>query len=129
MEDAVDSSEEPPVNQSARRRVVDLHLAFVVEKGVVRGHAQQWDPEMKAHWNATQASPSEGSGAAISAWAADQCREKAARRQSKRRMGIYPAPPMVANLTHERNSRFPSQLLRVPRPRLLRTRAGRSPGK
>lgn len=37
---------------------------------------EQWrGPEMKAHWDATRTYPSGEEGAAISAWAADQCRK------------------------------------------------------
>ena len=39
----------------------------------MKGHAQWWESEVKAHWGANHASLAEGLGAAISAWAANEC--------------------------------------------------------
>ena len=58
-----------PVAQEERRRVQDLHLAVSADKEVVKERVRRWDPEMKAHWNATRASPPEGVDAA------DQCQK------------------------------------------------------
>ena len=75
MRDAIATSDDLPVSQEARRRVVDLYLGFIVDKEVAGGNAQCRGPEMKAHWDATHASPSEGVGSAISARAATQRNE------------------------------------------------------
>ena len=56
MVDTFDTAEDLPVTYGNRRRAVDLHLAFVVEKVVVEEDAQWWNPEEEAHWDATRAS-------------------------------------------------------------------------
>ena len=73
MEGATDVSADMPVTQETCCRVEDLHLSFVADKEVAKENAQWRDPEMKADWGATDASPLEWVDAAIAASTADQC--------------------------------------------------------
>ena len=68
----MDTSEDAPAIQAKRRRVDDLPVAFSVEKEVGEAHAQLLGPEVKAHLDATHASPLEAAGATISGWTANQ---------------------------------------------------------
>ena len=74
LEGATDKSEDWPLAQARRCRVEALRLAFVVDKALAEAPAQLWGPEVKAHCDATQASPVVGADAANSAWAADRCK-------------------------------------------------------
>ena len=50
----------------------DLHSAFVVDKEVVKEHAQWRNPSLKARWEAARASATDGMDGAISAWIAGE---------------------------------------------------------
>ena len=58
----MDTFEELPVAQEARRRVGDLHSAFPVDAEVVMEHSQWRGAEMNACWDANHASASEWGG-------------------------------------------------------------------
>ena len=45
---------------------------FVVDKEIVKQHAQRWDPETNVHRYVNHASRVEGMGTELSAWAADE---------------------------------------------------------
>ena len=51
-----------------------IHLAFLVETGKVKEHAQWRAPEKKARWEVTHVSPGKGVNVAISPWAAEERR-------------------------------------------------------
>ena len=57
-----------------RCRAGYLHSAFVAEKEVAEEHAQWRNPALEARWGATHSSAAGGEDAAISAWAAEECR-------------------------------------------------------
>ena len=65
---AVDASRESLGVRGKRRRVDDLHLAFVAEEKVVAGHAQWRDPRMRGQRNAAKGAPLELANAVVSAW-------------------------------------------------------------
>ena len=65
---ALDTFKNLPAIREKRRRVEELLLAFVVDEAAVKEHAQLRDPEIKAHWGATHASPMEGADALIPSW-------------------------------------------------------------
>ena len=69
----MDTSDNLAMTQKALCRIEDPRPAFVFEKETAKERAQRWGRELKAHWDATEASPLEGADSAISAWAADQC--------------------------------------------------------
>ena len=68
MADAAGNPEELRGNRGKRYRVGDIHLAFAAAEAVAKEHTQWRDPELKARWDATHASPVEGVDVAISAW-------------------------------------------------------------
>ena len=72
MAAAKDTSGGLPVNQKACRCVDDPHLAFVVDKEVVKAYAQRQGPAMKAHREVSFSSLMEGSDATISVLTEDQ---------------------------------------------------------
>ena len=67
MEDAGNNSDGSPMTPEHRCHVGEVHLAFTVNKDIVKDHAQLRNPEMKAHWDATHAFAVDGVSAAISA--------------------------------------------------------------
>ena len=72
MEDAMRAAGGKSATQETRRRVEELHLAFVANKEVVAEHAQWRRHWAKAQWDAAHASPHAGPDAAISPSAADR---------------------------------------------------------
>ena len=59
-----------PGAQEGRGRASDLHSVFVAGEEIVNGRPEYWEPEIKAHWDATHAPPAGGVAAATSTWTA-----------------------------------------------------------
>ena len=108
MADDTKTSEELPVTQGTRCRVVDPLLAFAVEKAIAEEQARRRSPVVKTHRDANPASPAAGVDAAISARVAGQCNEASGRElptEDGKLHRICFAPPRNANLLHGRSSR------------------------
>ena len=69
---AMGSMDDLPARQEKRCRLSDPHLTFVADTEKVKKHAEWWEPEMKARWDATYGPPVEGVDAAIPAWTAEE---------------------------------------------------------
>ena len=72
MDDAARNSVELRGNQGQRCRVGELHLAFAVEKDVVKERARRRNPEKKARRGGTHATAAEGVDATTSAWTSEE---------------------------------------------------------
>ena len=73
MGDAMDTGAAVGGNFEKRPRGGTLEISRAVDLGVVKEHAQWWNPELKPQVEAHNSSAAEGVDGAASEWVADQC--------------------------------------------------------
>ena len=94
-------SDIPPQSVRRKSRLGDLHLAFVMDKGAVEGHAQWWNPKMREKIDTQRRMDpgasimAGGGGPKLSAWVAEERNHISEQESTEREERIF------ANLAHK----------------------------